>query len=149
MAIKARADDPIVVVCCRIVVRVIVVVACQTRQHRRWASAVVHRGLSVPPLTRLRTSGGTTLLGKGSNIPPRSTTPRRRRVVFHVATTTRIMMSRQIPHPPMRPPRQGTPPSTRSTPVVSQDAELPPSGRITFRQDSPGSASSDTSGHLA
>ena len=34
------------------------------------------------------------------------------------------------PDPPTRPPRQGTPPSTRSTPVFSRDAKLPPSGRI-------------------
>ena len=53
------------------------------------------------------------------------------------------------PDPPTRPPRQGTPPSTRSTPIFSLDAGLPPSGRITLQRDSPGSASSDTSGHLA
>ena len=54
------------------------------------------------------------------NTPPRSTTPRRRRVVFHVATTTRIMMIRQIlprdrlvkahlPRPDQRPSYHGMP----------------------------------------
>ena len=47
--------------------------------------------------TRLRALGRTMSPGKGSNTPPRLTTPRRRCVVFHVATTTRIMMIRQIP----------------------------------------------------
>jgi len=76
-AIKARADDPIVVVSHRVVVRIIVVVACPTRQHRQRASTVVHCGSSAPPSSlRLHSSGETTSPGKGGNTPPRSTTPK-------------------------------------------------------------------------